>query len=67
MIVSNVRKLMEEKGITIRKMVEDTGIADKTILRARSPQMNQCILTTLEAIADYLECTVKDLFEEVDD
>ena len=66
MITSNVRKIMENKGITIREMVEQTGLADKTILRARCRQINQCRVYTLEMIADFLDCKVKDLFNETD-
>ena len=64
MITSNVKRLMEEKGITIRKMVELTGLADVTILRSRREAIVQCRLSTLETIALCLKCKVKDLFEE---
>ena len=67
MITSNVKKIMNNKGVTIRKMVEHTGLADKTILRARCEQINQCRVYTLEIIADFLNCKVKDLFNETDD
>jgi DNA-binding Xre family transcriptional regulator len=66
MITSNIRKIMENKGVTIRNMVEQTGLADKTILRARCEQINQCRVYTLETIADFLDCKVKDLFDEAD-
>ena len=66
MIISNVRKIMENQTITIRKMVEDTGIADKTILRARSENITKCRMGTLEEIANYLNCAIKDLFDEVE-
>jgi DNA-binding Xre family transcriptional regulator len=64
MITSNVKALMEEKGVTIRGMVEKTGLADVTILRARKEQIAQCRLETLVLIAQCLGCRVKDLFEE---
>jgi len=64
MITSNVRKIMEDKGVTIRDMVEKTGITDKTILRARCSRINECRVYTLEAIANCLGCKVKDLFDE---
>ena len=64
MITSNVRKIMEDKGVTIRTMVARTGISDKTILRARCERINECRVYTLEAIAEFLECKVKDLFDE---
>ena len=64
MLVSNVRKVMEEKGVTIRAMIADTGLADVTILRARGEQIAQCRLETLERIAKCLGCKTKDLYEE---
>lgn len=64
MITSNVKKIMEDKGVTIREMVAKTGLSDTTILRARCGQINQCRVYTLETIASFLECKVKDLFNE---
>ena len=64
MLTSNVKKIMEEKGVTIRALVERTRLADVTILRARREQIAQCKLETLETIANSLGCKVKDLFEE---
>ena len=64
MLTSNVKRLMEDKGVTIRAMVEQTGLADVTILRARKKQISQCRLYTLEIIAQCLGCKIKDLFEE---
>jgi DNA-binding Xre family transcriptional regulator len=64
MIRSNVKKIMEDKGVTIRGMFMKTGLADMTILRARRHQISQCRLNTLETIAQCLGCKVKDLFDE---
>lgn len=64
MFISNVKNIMEQKGITIRAMVAQTGLADVTILRARGEKIAQCRLETLQAIARCLNCKVKDLFEE---
>jgi len=64
MITSNVKKIMEEQKVTIRSMIEKTGLADVTILRARRGQIAQCKLETLESIANCLKCKIKDLFEE---
>ncbi|MCL1939721.1 MAG: helix-turn-helix transcriptional regulator [Desulfovibrionaceae bacterium] len=64
MITSNLKKIMEEKGITIRAMARDSGLSDMTILRARKKQISQCRLCTLEIIAEYLGCKIKDLFDE---
>lgn len=67
MIISNVKKIMETRKITIRALMEQTSLADKTILRARSRHINECRLYTLEAIARALGCTTKDLYDEVPD
>jgi len=64
MIISNIKKMMKEKNVTIRQMMAGTGLSDKTILRARCEQINQCRLYTLETIAEFLGCKLKDLFEE---
>lgn len=64
MITSNVKKLMDEKGIRIRQLVALSGLSDKTILRARSGHIVECRLYTLQTIAKFLECKVKDLFSE---
>ncbi|MCL1889648.1 MAG: helix-turn-helix transcriptional regulator [Desulfovibrionaceae bacterium] len=64
MITSNVRQIMESKKISVRRMMDYTGLANETILRARGQQINQCHLRTLEIMAGYLGCKVKDLFEE---
>ena len=64
MIVSNIKQIMENKKATVRHMMEVTGLANETILRARGEQITQCHLETLERIAKCLGCKVKDLFEE---
>jgi len=62
MITSNVKKLMEERKVTIRGLVALTGLSDKTILRARSGRIVECRLYTLQTIARHLDCTIVDLF-----
>ena len=64
MIRSNLKELMEKRGITLKRMVEDTGLAEMTIVRARREQIGQCRLNTLVTMAKYLGCTVNDLFFE---
>ncbi len=65
MVKSNVKKIMKCKKVTIRSLAAESGLSDRTILRARSPQIVQCRLYTLQTIARLLECQVKDLFEEI--
>lgn len=64
MIISNIKSLMEERGVTVRELEEKTGISNRTIMRARCGDIAKCRLYTLQAIADYLSCNIKDLFEE---
>ncbi len=64
MVTSNIRHIMERKGIGIRALAERAGLSDKTILRARSCHIVECRIYTLQAIAQALNCRVKDLFEE---
>lgn len=66
MLRSNLKPLMERRGITLRQMVEDTGLAEMTIIRARRGQIGACRLDTLVSIASYLGCTVNDLFSQDD-
>ena len=62
MIQSNVKDLMEKKGVTLKQMVKDTGLAEMTLIRARREQIGACRLDTLLTIADYLDCKIEDLF-----
>lgn len=64
MLRSNLKALMEQRGITLRQMVEETGLAEMTLIRARRGQISACRLDTLVSIANYLGCTVNDLFSE---
>jgi transcriptional regulator with XRE-family HTH domain len=69
MLVSKVKKVMEQKGFTIKQLVKTTGLAEETIMRARrggsTGQLGSCTLLTLEIMANALGVKVKDLFEEV--
>lgn len=62
MIVSHVKRLMEEKGITILALANQFKIADRTIKRARGPLIRDCKLSTLEKIAQALNVSLTDLF-----
>uniref|UniRef100_I2Q563 Putative transcriptional regulator n=1 Tax=Desulfovibrio sp. U5L TaxID=596152 RepID=I2Q563_9BACT len=64
MITSRVRQVMEAKGLTVREVVERTGLAKETLNRARGDLIGRCTLDTLATIAGALGCRVKDLFEE---
>jgi DNA-binding Xre family transcriptional regulator len=64
MIKSKVREEMESKGVTVRKLMDLTGLADGTILRARDARIGACTLNTLATIAAALGVGTKDLYEE---
>ncbi len=65
---SKVKNLMKDKGITLRELMQLTGLANKTVLAARSDRdIRSCRLVTLEKIAQGLDCRIKDLFEEEKD
>ncbi|MGA2937490.1 MAG: helix-turn-helix transcriptional regulator [Syntrophobacteraceae bacterium] len=69
MLVSRVKQVMEARGFTIKQLVEASGLAEETIMRARrgggTGQLGSCTLQTLEIMANALGVKVKDLFEEV--
>ena len=62
MIQSNLKELMEKKGVTLKQMVKETGLAEMTLIRARREQIGACRLDTLLIIAEYLNCKIEDLF-----
>ena len=64
MVTSNVKQIMESKKVSVRRMMEYTGLASQTILRARDTRISLCHLYTLEIMAEFLGCKIKDLFEE---
>lgn len=68
MIISHVKRIMDEKHISIAKLMDMTGLANETIQRARRGggpgQLGSCTVLTLETIAKALGVKVKDLFEE---
>lgn len=64
MIVSKIKRIMEEKGVTLKQITDETGLAEITLIRARGEQILQCRLATLETIAHFLGCKTKDLYDE---
>lgn len=61
---NNIRKIMKEKKITIMELKERTGLAKRTIERARGDWILECRLSTLQAIASALGVSVKELFDD---
>jgi len=52
---------MEEKGISIKRMAEETRLAEMTLQRARGERLGQCKLDTLAVMARYLGVKTRDL------
>ena len=61
---SNVKKIMENNGVTIMALAESTKLSDRLIKRARTEQIRKCTLETLGIIADGVGVKTKDLYEE---
>lgn len=67
MLRSNLRKVMESKGMSFRELERISGISLKTINKARRDgygNIESCTLSTLSSIAAALCVSVKDLFDE---
>lgn len=64
MFKSNVKEIMEKKGVTVRALAEDTELSTRTVQKARDERIESCTLKTLAAMAEVLGVKVKKLFDE---
>lgn len=67
LIFSNIRRLMEERGVSYRELEVLSGVSHGTIHKARNDgegKIESCTLATLAQIARALGVQVKDLFDE---
>lgn len=64
MISSKVREVMEAKAVTVREVMERTGLAKETVNRSRGPMIARCTLETLATIAGALGVQTKDLYQD---
>jgi len=55
---------MEERGITIRVLVEKTGVSSATIQKARDHRIEFCRVGSLKKIADALGVSISDILWE---
>ena len=63
--MSNIKKLMEEKKVTVRKIAEKANLSKQTVLTARTDEgITECRLSTLGKIADALGMKTTQLYEE---
>ena len=64
MIVSNVKKVMKDRGIKTVDLSQRTGFSSATLAKARSDSgISECRLSTLGRIANAMEVPVKELFD----
>ena len=67
MFKSNIRDLMNKKDMTVRDMVEKTGMSSRTIQRAvKDDSIETCERGTLARIGAALGVKTKRLYEEVE-
>ena len=63
--MSNIKKLMEEKKVTVRAIAEQANLSKQTVLTARTDEgITECRLSTLGKIADALGMKTTQLYEE---
>lgn len=68
MFKSNIKKIMNEKKVTIRDAVEVSGLSSATIHKLRDDEgIAECRLSTLAKIGSALGVKTKRLYDEVDD
>jgi DNA-binding Xre family transcriptional regulator len=63
-MTSNLVQLMEQRGMTIRALAEQTGVSSATIQKARDSRIEQCRVGSLKKIADALGVNIQDLFAD---
>jgi len=63
-IVSNLKRLMKQKGMTYEVLQGFAQISPESIARASDKRIVSCTLGMLEKIALTLEVSVKDLFDD---
>ncbi|GKG92050.1 hypothetical protein CE91St38_00580 [Desulfovibrionaceae bacterium] len=67
MFKSYVKKIMKDKQVTIRDIVETSGLSSATIHKARQDEgIAECRLSTLGKIGSALGVKTKRLYEETD-
>ena len=73
MIVSRFEEMRLKKSrsdgekLPLRKIVEETGLAETTLLRLSNGTNNRIDYSTLNALCEYFNCGVGDLLEYVSD
>ena len=63
-IVSNLKRLMQQKGMTYEVVQGFAQVSPETIARAGDERIVTCTLGVLERIAVTLDVSVKELFDD---
>ncbi len=63
MVLNNIKKFRKEKGLTLVQLGEVAGLTEPSVRRAER-NMYTVKFSTLQKIADALDVTIKDLFNE---
>ncbi len=66
MIKCHLSRLMGEKKLKISDVTRDTGINRGTITRLYHETAQRIELDALDALCEYLDCQVSDLFEHIE-
>lgn len=64
LILSNISKIRQEKGYSIRQLAYKTGISKSTIFRLENNQ-TRLYLELLEKISIALNCKIEDLYIKI--
>ena len=64
MILSNISKIRQEKGYSLRQLEYKTGISKSTIFRLENNQ-TKLYLELLEKISIALNCKIEDLYIKI--
>lgn len=64
MIYDNIKKLADEKGVSIYRIEKDTGIANASIQKWGKTANQTPSALILKKVADYLEVKVDELIKE---
>ncbi len=67
MVIINLFRVRWNKRYTRKEIAELTGISPATITKLMKGEHVDLKLSTLEKIAKFLKCSVKDILEEVPD
>ena len=67
MVIINLFKVRWNKRYTRKEIAELTGISPATITKLMKGEHVDLKLSTLEKIAKFLKCSVKDILEEIPD